>query len=59
MKNEKWHLHFSHSERRLLILGLNTMRCHLIQEGKHTDMVDDVLLKVLSKKVKKIKVKYI
>ena len=30
----------------VLILGLNTMRHCLIQEGKYTGMADDILLKV-------------
>ena len=59
MRTEKWYLYFDNNERRLLIHGLNTMRCHLIDEGKHTDIVDDVLAKVMKAKKKKFHVQFV
>ena len=38
----------------IIIRSLNDLRTSLIQEGRHTDSVDDILLKVIrsTKKVK-------
>ena len=59
MRTEKWYLYFDNNERRLLIHGLNTMRYRLIDEGKHTDMVDDVLAKIMKAKKKKFRVQFV
>lgn len=55
---QKYHLAMDDAERRLLIGSLNDMRSKLIAEGRYTDAVDEVLLKVISAKRKKFKVVY-
>ena len=56
MKNTKYHIYLNSEERRLLISSLNDLRNRLIAEGKYTDLVDEVLVKVANAKIKKIKV---
>ena len=56
MKNTKYHVYINSEERRLLISSLNDLRNRLIAEGRYTDLVDEVLIKVAKKKIKKIKV---
>ncbi len=46
MKAEKRYLYLTDLEWRILILALNRMRSKLIAQGKYTDLVDDVILKM-------------
>ena len=45
-------------ERSMIIHSLNNLRSRLIAEGKYTDGVDDVLVKVIGAKKKKFKIIY-
>lgn len=45
-------------ERSMIIHFLNNLRNRLIAQGKYTDGVDDVLLKVIGAKKKKYKIIY-
>lgn len=56
MKNTKYHIYLNSEERRLLINSLINLKNRLIAEGKYTDLVDEVLVKVANAKIKKIKV---
>ena len=56
MKETKYHIYLNSEERRLLIGSLNDLRNKLIAEGRYTDLVDEVLIKVVNAKIKKIKV---
>ena len=58
MKKDIQHLYFDYDERMLLIQSLNSMRNQLIAEGRYTDVVDEVLLKVMKARVKKVRVVY-
>lgn len=53
-----YHLALDDAERRLLIGSLNDLRSRLFEEGKYTDAVDEVLLKIIGTKRKKFKVIY-
>ena len=50
------HLVLNDQEHRLIIESLNQLRNKLIADGKYTDAVDEVLLKIISAKQKKFKV---
>lgn len=54
--NTKYHIYLNYEERRLVIKSLNDLRNRLISEGKYTDLIDEVLVKVANAKIKKIKV---
>ena len=53
MKDTKYHIYLNSEERRLLISSLNDLRNKLIDEGRYTDLVDEVLIKVANAKIKK------
>ena len=53
-----FHLALDDSERSMIIRSLNDIRSRLIAEGKYTDGVDDVLVKVIGAKKNKFKVIY-
>jgi len=56
MRRTKYHIYLNSEEKRLLINSLNDLRNQLIAEGRYTDLVDEVLIKVTNAKIKKIKV---
>ena len=56
MRKTKYHIYLNSEERRLLINSLINLKNRLIAEGKYTDLVDEVLIKVANAKIKKIKV---
>ena len=45
MKNTKYHIYLNSEGRCLLISSLNDLRNKLIDEGRYTDLVDEVLIK--------------
>ena len=55
---QKYYLALSAQEHRLMIESLNKLRNKLIADGKYTDAVDEVLLKIIDAKQKKFKVIY-
>ena len=58
MKEKKYYIAFDDFERRVVVNCMNEMRNKLIADGKYTDALDEVLLKVIHCKQKKIKVIY-
>ena len=54
--NTKYHVYLNYEERRLVIKSLNDLRNRLISEGKYTDLIDEVLVKVANAKIKNMKV---
>ena len=55
---QKYYLALNAQEHRLMIESLNQLRNKLITDGKYTDAVDEVLLKIIDAKQKKFKVIY-
>ena len=53
---QKYYLALSIEEWRLMLVALNTFRNRLISEGRYTDAVDEVLIKVANAKTKKFKI---
>ena len=54
--NQKYYLALTTEEWRLMIESLNNLRNRFISEGKYTDAVDEVLIKVANAKTKKFKI---
>ena len=46
------------SERSVIIHSLNNLQNRLIEQDEHTDFVDNILVKVIGAKKKKIKIVY-
>ena len=53
---QKYYLALNDQEHRLMIESLNQLRNKLIADGKYTDAIDEVLLKIIGAKRKKFKV---
>ncbi len=58
MRDKKYYIALDDFERRVVVNSLNEMRNNLISNGKYTDAVDEVLLKIINSKQKKFKVIY-
>ena len=58
MKEKKYYIVLDDFERRVVVNCMNEMRNSLIENGECTDTLDDVMLKVIRSKQKKLKVIY-
>ena len=58
MKEKKYYIALDDFERRVVVNRVNEMRNKLIADGKYTDALDEVLLKVIHSKQKKLKIVY-
>jgi hypothetical protein len=58
MKEKKYYIALDDFERRVVVNCMNEMRYKLIADGKYTDALDEVVLKVIHSKQKKLKVIY-
>ena len=58
MKEKKYYIALDDFERRVVVNCMNEMRNKLIAEGKYTDALDEVMLKVIHSKQKRLKVIY-
>ena len=59
MKGEKYHIYLSTKERNEIVISLINLKNKLIEQGRYTDAVDDVLFIVLKTKRTKIKIEYV
>ena len=57
MRNPKYHLYLTHDERRTVINSLICLKNDLISQGRYTDAVDELIVKLTKAKVKRIKTK--
>ena len=55
---KKYHIYLDDYERRVVVNCLNEMRTRLLSEGKYSDPVDEILLRVIDAPTRKIKVIY-
>lgn len=55
MKSSKYYLYLSEDEYRLLLHTLMEFKNKLHREGRYTDAVDDVLIKIGQAKKKKVR----
>ena len=56
MREKKTHLYLDSQERSLLLHSLVELKNQLIQQGRYTDCVDELIIKVMSSPIKKLKV---
>ena len=54
---KKYYIVLDNFERRMLLNNLNNYRNKLIAEGKYTDLLDEVIIKVVNAKLKRVKIK--
>ena len=55
---QKYYLVLNAQERRLMMENLNQLRNKLIADGKYTNAIDELLLKIIGAKRKQFKVIY-
>ncbi len=55
----KFYIYITPEERSLIVESLVAKKNSLIAAGKYTDGVDDVLLKIMKSKLKKVRVNYV
>ena len=53
--NKKW-IALNEAEWRFILHALNELRTSLIHEGRYTDVVDEVMLKIINAPVRKVKI---
>lgn len=56
MKKEKRYLYLSNEEASVVLHSLVRLKNSLIQQGRYTDSVDDLILKAMSAPIKKYKI---
>lgn len=59
MKDKIYYVYLNNQERRLVIHSLIELKNRLIQEGRYTDCVDELIFKVANAPVKKMKIEHI
>lgn len=59
MKNDKFHIYLNDEEYRKVVQSLINLKNDLVEQGRYTDAVDDVLIKFTKARKKKITVQYI
>ena len=57
MNNPKYHIYLTPDERRTVINSLIDLRNDLISQGKYTDIINELLIKLTKAKIKKVTVK--
>ena len=56
MRNPKYHIYLTPDERRTVINSLIDLRNDLISQGRYTDIIDELLIKLTKARTKRIKV---
>jgi len=53
---KKTRISLNEAEWRLLLYALNELKTELINEGRYTDVVDEVMLKIVKAPIRKVKI---
>lgn len=59
MKEKKHHLYVDSQQRSLILHSLVEPKNQLIQQGRYTDCVDELIFKVANAPIKKMKIEYV
>ena len=59
MREQKYHIYLDSHERKLLIHSLVELKNQLIQQGRYTDCVDELVFKVINAPTKRMKIEYV
>ena len=57
MREPKYHIYMNEEERKRVIQSLISLKNDLLEQGRYTDAVDDVLCKLIKAKKKTVKIK--
>ena len=59
MREPKYHLYMDSDERRILLESLVELKNQLIRQGRYTDCVDEIIIRLVDAPIKKIKVRWL
>ena len=59
MREKKNHLYVDNGERSILLHSLVELKNQLIQQGRYTDCVDELIFKVIHAPIKKLRVEFV
>lgn len=59
MREKKTHLYVDSQEKTLLLHSLVELKNQLIQQGRYTDCVEELIFKVINAPIKRMKIEYI
>ncbi len=59
MREKKTHLYVDSQERTLLLHSLVELKNQLIQQGRYTDCIDELIFKVVNAPIKRMKIEYV
>ncbi len=59
MKDPKYHIYLTNEERSDVLKSLIYLKNEMIVQGKHTDVLDEIIVKLYKSRKKNIKVIYI
>ena len=59
MKEKANHLYVDNHERKIILHSLVELKNALIQQGRYTDCVDELIYKVANAPVKRMKIEYV
>ena len=59
MKDPKYHIYLTNEERSEVLKSLIYFKNEMIVQGKHTDVLDEIIVKLYKSRKKNIKVIYI
>ena len=59
MKDPKYHIYLTNEERSEVLKSLIDLKNEMIVQGKHTDVLDEIIVKLYKARKKNIKVIYI
>ena len=59
MREQKYHIYLDSHERKLLIHSLVELKNQLIQQGRYSDCVDELIFKVINTPTKRMKIEYV
>ena len=59
MRDKTYPIYLDSPERKLLIHSLVELKNQLIQQGRYTDCVDELIFKVINAATKRMKIEYV
>ena len=59
MRDKTYHAYLDRHERQIVIHSLVELKNQLIQQGRYTDCVDELIFKVANAPVKRMKIEYV
>ena len=59
MKEQTYHIYLDNHEKTTLLHSLVELKNQLIQQGRYTDCVDELIFKVINAPVKRLRTEYV